>query len=85
MLLIKGGESLPKAEVIKTPSLYWNHLLGGGLWSGRIHTIWGSPQAGKSTIALQTMAAAQEQGWGIYQRSKQAALYRSQCCCCSCR
>jgi len=48
MLVVKGGEKLPKAESLKTPSFGLNYILGGGLWSGRYHIIWGNPQAGKA-------------------------------------
>lgn len=63
MLIVKGGESLPKPDVIPTPSFALNYILGGGLWSGRIHVLWGNTQAGKSTLALHTAAAAQEMGY----------------------
>lgn len=63
MLIIKGGEAIPKPEVIKTPSYGLNNIIGGGLWSGRYHILWGNPQAGKTTLALHTAAAAQELGY----------------------
>jgi RecA/RadA recombinase len=65
MLVIKGGQSLPKPDVISTPSFGMNYILGGGLWSGRIHVLWGNTQAGKSTLALHTAALAQEQGYTV--------------------
>jgi recombination protein RecA len=63
MLIIKGGEEIPKSEIIPTPSFGLNYILGGGLWSGRYHILWGNPQAGKTTMALHTMANAQELGY----------------------
>jgi recombination protein RecA len=63
MLIIKGGERLPEPDVIPTPSFGLNRTLGGGLWSGRYHILWGNPQAGKTTMALHTMAEAQKQGY----------------------
>ncbi len=63
MLLVKGGQKLPKEELIPTPSFGLNHIIGGGLWSGRFHILWGNPQAGKSTLALHTMAEAQKLGY----------------------
>lgn len=65
MLLIKGGQKLPKPDVIPTPSFGLNYILGGGLWSGRIHLLWGNTQAGKSTLALHTAAAAQALGYVV--------------------
>jgi len=63
MLIIKGNEKLPIHEVVPTPSFGLNSVLGGGLWTGRFHTFWGNPSAGKSTIALQTLANAQRMGY----------------------
>lgn len=63
MLIIKGGEKLPEPDVIPTPSFGLNYILGGGLWSGRMHLLWGNSQAGKSTIALHIAAEAQKLGY----------------------
>jgi recombination protein RecA len=63
MLIVKGGQVLPKAEIIETPSYGLNRILGGGFWSGRYHILWGNPQAGKSTFALHTARMAQELGF----------------------
>jgi len=63
MLIVRGGEKLPKPEVIETPSYGLNRILGGGFWSGRYHIMWGNPQAGKSTFCLHTLAKAQAQGF----------------------
>jgi len=63
LLIVKGGESLPEADVIKTPSYGLNYVLGGGFWTGRYHILWGNPQAGKSTFALHVLAEAQTMGY----------------------
>jgi len=63
MLKLKGYQKLPMHETIPTPSFGLNHALGGGLWTGRFHTFWGNPSAGKSTLALHTLANAQEMGY----------------------
>lgn len=60
MLIVKGGEKLPEPDIIETPSFGLNYVLGGGLWSGRYHILWGNPQAGKTTFALHTIANAQK-------------------------
>ncbi len=38
-----------------------NYILGGGLWTGRYHILWGGYSAGKSTLALHTAANAQNE------------------------
>ena len=63
MLVVKGGEKLPVPEVIPTPSFGLNYILGGGLWSGRYHIVWGNPQAGKSTMCFHAAAEAQKLGY----------------------
>lgn len=63
MLVVKGGEKLPVPEVIPTPSFGLNYILGGGLWSGRYHIVWGNPQAGKSTMCFHAAAEAQRLGY----------------------
>lgn len=63
MLIVKGGEKIPTPEVIPTPSFGLNYILGGGLWSGRYHIVWGNPQAGKSTLCFHAAAQAQAQGY----------------------
>lgn len=47
---------------VETPSLGLNQAIGGGLGRGRITTFWGNKSAGKSTLCLQTIALAQQQG-----------------------
>lgn len=63
MLVIKGGEKIPKPDVIPTPSFGLNYILGGGLWTGRYHIVWGNPQAGKSTLCFHAAAEAQKLGY----------------------
>lgn len=63
MLKIIGGQRVPPSIVIPTPSFGLNLVLGGGIWSNRITTLWGNPQCGKTTFALHTMAEAQELGF----------------------
>ncbi len=63
MLKIVNDQAMPEPIVIPTPSLQWNHLLGGGLWTDRIHTFWGNSGGGKSTMMLKTMAIAQAMGF----------------------
>lgn len=63
MLIVKGGEKIPTPEVIPTPSFGLNYILGGGLWSGRYHIVWGNPQAGKSTLCFHAAAEAQALGY----------------------
>lgn len=63
MLVVKGGEKIPKPEIIPTPSFGLNYILGGGLWSGRFNIIWGNPQAGKSTLCFHAAAEAQKLGY----------------------
>lgn len=40
-----------------------NYILGGGLWTGRYHIVWGNPQAGKSTLCFHAAAEAQKLGY----------------------
>lgn len=63
MLIVKGGEKIPTPEIIPTPSFGLNYILGGGLWSGRYHIVWGNPQAGKSTLCFHAAAEAQALGY----------------------
>jgi len=51
-----------KVQRIETPSLGMNIALKGGLPMGRQVLMWGNKSAGKSTQALEMIAAAQEQG-----------------------
>jgi len=63
MLRVRGGEKLPPPAVIETPSFGLNYILGGGFLGGRFHIIWGTPQGGKTSVLLHTLAVAQEQGY----------------------
>jgi len=63
MLKLKGGEPLPTSEVIETPSFGLNHILGGGLWTGRFTLMWGNPSSGKTTFLLHVLAEAQKSGY----------------------
>jgi len=49
-------------ERLPTPSVGLNIALGGGFGMGRIVTLWGDKSAGKTAIALQTIAEAQANG-----------------------
>lgn len=63
MLVVKCGEKIPKPDIIPTPSFGLNYILGGGLWTGRYHIVWGNPQAGKSTLCFHAAAEAQKLGY----------------------
>jgi recombination protein RecA len=63
MLKLSGGEPIPVSEVIETPSFGLNHVLGGGLWTGRFSLMWGNPSSGKTTFLLHVMAEAQRRGY----------------------
>lgn len=53
----------PEPYYLPTPSVGVTRALGGkGLASGRIHTYWGPKASGKTTFALQQIAAAQKEG-----------------------
>lgn len=51
-----------KAEKLELPSIGLTRGLGGGLGAGKIATIHGSKSAGKSSLMLQTVGIAQEEG-----------------------
>ncbi len=63
MLKIKGGEVIPDAIMIPTPSFGLNYILGGGIKTGNIHIFWGSSQSGKTTMSLYILAELQRQGY----------------------
>lgn len=63
MLRINRGERMPQHDVIPTPSTGLNHVLGGGLWTGRFSLVWGTPSAGKTTMLLHLLAEAQKKGY----------------------
>ena len=52
----------PKVEYQKTPSVGLNSALNGGLVYGRQILLWGSKSSAKSSLMLQTISMAQEQG-----------------------
>ena len=51
-----------KTEYQKTPSFGMNRALNGGLPYGRQILIWGSKSSAKSSLCLQMIAQAQEEG-----------------------
>jgi len=59
---ISTGDSVPSTEFAKTPSPGLNRALGGGLPYGRQVMIWGSKSSAKSSMCLQTVAIAQQEG-----------------------
>lgn len=63
MLIIKGGQNLPKSEIIPSPSFGINYALGGGFWTGRFSLLWGNYSSGKTTFLLHTLANAQQMGY----------------------
>ena len=65
MLIIdkRRGDQVPQREVIPTPSMGLNRALGGGFYTGATHLLWGTPSAGKTTMAYHVMANAQEMGY----------------------
>ena len=54
--------SVPKTEFAATPSYGLNRALNGGLPYGRQILIWGSKSSAKSSLCLQTIAIAQQEG-----------------------
>lgn len=63
MLVVTEGVDIPRPEIVPTPSLGINYILGGGLWTGRQHVFWGPSQVGKTTFILHIMAEAQKMGY----------------------
>jgi recombination protein RecA len=51
-----------KTEFQKTPSVGLNRALGGGLPYGRQVLLWGSKSSAKSSLCLQTIGLAQQEG-----------------------
>jgi recombination protein RecA len=74
MLSVKGGEPLPKEDIISTPSFGLNYILGGGLWTGRYHVLWGEKGGGKSTLALYMAAEAQKKGYEVHLFDTESSL-----------
>lgn len=56
------GDAVPATEYAKTPSFGLNRALNGGLPYGRQVLIWGSKSSAKSSLCLQTIALAQQEG-----------------------
>ena len=56
------GDAVPKTEFAATPSFGLNRALGGGLPYGRQVLIWGSKSSAKSSLCLQMIAHAQQEG-----------------------
>lgn len=56
------GDSVPKTEYAATPSFGLNRALNGGLPYGRQVLIWGSKSSAKSSLCLQMIALAQQEG-----------------------
>ncbi len=56
------GDTVPATEYAKTPSFGLNRALNGGLPYGRQVLIWGSKSSAKSSMCLQTIALAQQEG-----------------------
>lgn len=59
---IMVGDTVPKTEYAATPSYGLNRALNGGLPYGRQVLIWGSKSSAKSSLCLQTIALAQQEG-----------------------
>ena len=59
---IMVGDTVPATEYAKTPSFGLNRALNGGLPYGRQVLIWGSKSSAKSSLCLQTIALAQQEG-----------------------
>ena len=58
---ISSGEGI-SIEKQPTPSFGLNRALGGGLPYGRQVLVWGSKSSAKSSVCLQTIAMAQQEG-----------------------
>ncbi len=56
------GDEVPKTEYALTPSHGLNRALNGGLPYGRQVLIWGSKSSAKSSLCLQMIALAQQEG-----------------------
>lgn len=59
---VMSGNSVPNTEYAATPSFGLNRALNGGLPYGRQILIWGSKSSAKSSMCLQTIALAQQEG-----------------------
>ena len=61
-LLTTAADQVVQVEWIPTNIFGLDRVMGKGLPRGRIVEIWGQPASGKSTTALQIIAAVQKQG-----------------------
>lgn len=57
-----SGDAIPEIEYQPTPSFGLNKALNGGLPYGRQVLLWGSKSSAKSSLCLQTVAMAQQEG-----------------------
>ena len=61
-LLAKASDQVAQVEWISTNIYALDRVMGKGLPRGRVVEIWGASASGKSTTALQIIAAVQKQG-----------------------
>ena len=59
---VMTGNSVAETEYAKTPSFGLNRALNGGLPYGRQVLIWGSKSSAKSSLCLQMIGLAQQEG-----------------------
>lgn len=64
-LLVDPGTISKSNGVISTGSIKVDALLGGGLRKGVLSMFWGSPQAGKSALALSTARSVLKDGGSV--------------------
>lgn len=57
-----SGDTIPETEYQVTPSFGLNRALNGGLPYGRQVLLWGSKSSAKSSLCLQTIGMAQQDG-----------------------
>jgi len=60
--VLVGQEAVPGVEFISTGCPFIDQALGGGLAKGRLVEIYGPESSGKTTIALESLAATQRAG-----------------------
>ena len=59
---VMSGNDVPETQFAATPSFGLNRALNGGLPYGRQVLVWGSKSSAKSSLCLQTVALAQQEG-----------------------
>jgi recombination protein RecA len=59
---VMAGDTVPPTEYAATPSFGLNRALNGGLPYGRQVLVWGSKSSAKSSMCLQMIALAQQEG-----------------------